>query len=48
MIIVLVNLLEKQLDDIGIRLKLVLEESQKNNESTDAVARRIARKRIDS
>ena len=40
------NLLEKQLDKIGERLKLVLSESKKNNESTDIVARRIAFQRI--
>ena len=42
------NLLEVQLKKIGDRLKLVLEESKKNNESTDLVARRIALERINS
>ena len=42
------NLLEKQLEKIGDRLKLVLAESKKNNESTDSVARRIAWERINS
>ena len=36
------NLLEKQLEKIGDRLNQVLEESKKNNESTDLVARRMA------
>jgi len=40
------NLLEKQLEKIGDRLKLVLTESKENNESTDSVAKRIAWKRI--
>ena len=40
------NLLEKQLEKIGDRLKLVLAESKKNNESTDLVAKRIAWERI--
>jgi len=40
------NLLEKQLEKIGDRLKLVLDESKKNNESTDSVAKRIAWERI--
>ena len=40
------NLLEKQLEKIGDRLKLVLAESKKNNESTDSVAKRIAWERI--
>ena len=40
------NLLEKQLEKIGDRLKLVLTESKKNNESTDSVAKRIAWERI--
>ena len=40
------NLLEKQLEKIGDRLKSVLIESKKNNESTDSVARRIAWERI--
>ena len=42
------NLLEKHLKKIGDRLKLVLEESKKNKESTDLVARRIAWERINS
>ena len=42
------NLLEKQLEKIGDRLKLVLTESKKNNESTDSVAKRIAWERINS
>ena len=42
------NLLEKQLKKIGNRLKFVLEESKKNNESTDLVAKRIAWERINS
>jgi len=42
------NLLEKQLEKIGDRLKLVLAESKKNNESTDSVAKRIAWERINS
>ena len=36
------NLLKKQLEKIGDRLKLVLAESRKNKESTDSVAKRIA------
>ena len=40
------NLLEKQLEKIGDRLKLVLTESKKNNESTNSVAKRIAWERI--
>ena len=40
------NLLEKHLEKIGDRLNQVLEESKKNNESTDLVARRIAFERI--
>ena len=40
------NLLEKQLEKIGDRLKPVLEESKKNKESTDSVAKRIAWERI--
>ena len=40
------NLLEKQLEKIGDRLKSVLIESKKNNESTDSVAKRIAWERI--
>ena len=40
------NLLEKQLEKIGDRLKSVLAESKKNNESTDSVAKRIAWERI--
>jgi len=42
------NLLEKQLEKIGDRLKLVLTESKKNNESTDSVANRISWERINS
>ena len=42
------HLLEKQLEKIGERLKLVLTESKKNNESTDSVAKRIAWERINS
>ena len=42
------NLLEKHLEKIGDRLHQVLEESNKNNESTDLVARRIAFERINS
>jgi len=42
------NLLEKHLEKIGDRLNQVLEESKKNNESTDLVARRIAWERINS
>ncbi len=42
------NLLEQQLRKIADRLKPVLYESKKNNESTDLVARRIAWKRINS
>ena len=42
------NLLEKQLAKISDRLKLVLQESEKNNESTDLVARRMAWERINS
>jgi len=42
------HLLEKQLEKIGDRLKLVLTESKKNNESTDSVAKRIAWERINS
>ena len=40
------NLLKKQLEKIGDRLKLVLAESRKNKESTDSVAKRIALERI--
>ena len=40
------NLLEKKLEIIGDRLKLVLTESKKNNKSTDLVAESIAWKRI--
>ena len=40
------NLLEKQLEKIGDRLKSVLIESKKNHESTDSVAKRIAWERI--
>ena len=42
------NLLEKYLEKIADRLKPVLQESKKNNESTDSVARRIAWERINS
>ena len=42
------NLIEKQLEKIGDRLELVLTESNKNNESTDSVAKRIAWERINS
>ena len=42
------NLLEKQLKKIGNRLKSVLIESKKNNESTDFVAKRTAWERINS
>jgi len=42
------NLLEKQLEKIGDRLKLVLAESKKSGESTDSVVRRIAWERINS
>ena len=42
------NLLEKQLEKIGDRLKHVLTESKKNNESTDSVAKRIAWGRINN
>jgi len=42
------NLLEKQLEKIGYRLKSVLTESKKNNESTDFVAKRTAWERINS
>ena len=42
------HLLEKQLEKIGDRLKLVLVESKKNNESTDSVAKRIAWEHINS
>jgi len=42
------NLLEKHLEKIADRLKPVLQESKKNNESTDLVARRMAWKRINS
>ena len=40
------DLLEIQLEKIGDRLKLVLTESKKNNESTDSVVKRIAWDRI--
>jgi len=40
--------LEKQLRKIGDRLKLVLAESKKNDESTDLVAKRIAWERINN
>ena len=39
---------ENHLEKIADRLKSVLQESKKNNESTDLVARRIAWKRINS
>ena len=42
------NLLEEQLKKIGERLKSVLIESKKNNESTDFVAKRSAWERINS
>ena len=42
------NLLEKHLKKIADRLKTVLLESKKNNESTDLVAKRTALKRINS
>ena len=42
------NLLEKHLKKIGDRLQPVLEESKKNNKSTDSVAKRIAWERINS
>ena len=42
------NLLEKQLEKIGNRLKFVLEESKKKNEPTDLIAKRIAWERINS
>ena len=42
------NSLEKQLEKIGDRLKPVLEESKKNSESTDSVAKRLAWERINS
>jgi len=42
------NLLEQQLEKIADRLKPVLQESKKNNKSTDIVARLIAWKRINS
>ena len=40
------SLLEKQLEKIADRLKPVLAESEKNNKSTDSVAKRIAWDRI--
>ena len=40
------NYLESQLEKIADRLRFVLEESKKNNESTDLVAKRIAWERI--
>ena len=43
-----VNLLEKYLEEIAGRLKLVIQESKKNNKSTDLVARRVAWERINS
>ena len=39
-------ILEKQLGEIGNRLKVVLEKSIKNNESTELVAKDIAWERI--
>ena len=42
------NLLESHLKKIGFRLELVLEESKRNAESTDLVARRLAWERINS
>ena len=42
------NLLEQQLEKISDRLRFVLKESNKNNESTDSVAKRIAWERINS
>ena len=42
------NLLEKHLEKIGDRLQPVLEESKKNNKSTESVAKRIAWERINS
>jgi leucine dehydrogenase len=42
------NLLEKQLEKIGNRLKFVLKESKKKNEPTDLIAKRIAWERINS
>ena len=42
------NLLEKQLEKIGNRLKFVLEESKKKNEPTNLIAKRIAWERINS
>jgi len=42
------NLLEKQLEKIGNRLKFVLEESKKKNEPTNLIAERIAWERINS
>ena len=41
-------MIEKYLKKIADRLKPVLQESNKNNESTDLVARRMAWKRINS
>ena len=40
--------LDKQLGEIGNRLKVVLEKSNKNNESTELVAKDIAWERIKS
>ena len=40
------DLIEKELEKISDRLKIVLEESQKNDESTNSVAERIAWDRI--
>ena len=42
------DLLEKQLEKIGNRLKFVLEESKKKNEPTNLIAKRIAWERINS
>ena len=42
------NLLEKQLEKIGNRLKFVLAESKKKNEPTNLIAKQIAWERINS
>ena len=42
------NLLEKYLEKIADRLKPVLQESKRDNKSTDLVARSMAWKRINS
>ena len=39
-------MIEKELEKISDRLKIVLEESKKNDESTNSVAERIAWDRI--